>query len=294
MHWKIKNLAFKALEATPGRRHLHAVGQAFVTRRRRMAITKSIKTYSLHVETMEQHGGAADKIVMEFGCGRNLIAALLFSAAGARAVHAFDIQRLATTELVNDAIAQARALNLPWRGANPWPSVSDLDVDLQAKYRIFYRAPGDARASGLEPNSVDWVCSTATLEHIPPLTIDAIMSEVRRVLRPSGRSSMIIDYHDHYCSTDKSITPYNFYQFSADQWTRYNPSMHYVNRLRHSDFLAQFDRLGFEVCDVRTIVPPDSEAMLNSIEIAPAFRAYEREDLAIISGVFLLAPKPVS
>lgn len=291
MHWKMKNLAFKLLEAAPGRRHLHAAGQTLVTRRRRMSIKKSVKTYALHVEAMEALSGAEDKVVMEFGSGRNLIASLLVSAAGARAVYAFDIHRLATTELVNDAIGQARSLGLPWRGAEAWPFVDNLEADLEAKYRIFYRAPGDASLTGLPDASVDWVCSTATLEHIPPPAIEAIMLEARRILRPSGRASMIIDYHDHYWSTDKSITPYNFYQYSAGEWARYNPPMHYVNRLRHSDFQALFDSLGFEVCDTRTIVPPDSDAMLDSLEIAPEFQRYEREDLAVISGIFLLAPR---
>lgn len=292
MNWKTKNLAFKVLAVTPGGNKVHALAQTFVTRRRRMVIGKSVRTYANHVDVMERHGGAAGKTVLEFGSGRNLIAVLLLSAAGAERVYAFDIERLATTELVNDAIAQARELDLPWVGSDPWPMVSDIDADLQSKYRIFYRAPGDAAVTGLADQSVDWICSTATLEHIPPEAIESIMTEARRILKPDGHSSMIIDYHDHYSSNDKSITPYNFYQYSDQEWRRYNPRMHYVNRLRHSDFLGLFDRLGFDVTECREIIPPDSEELLARVRISNDFSKYDSRDLAITSGMFTLAPKP--
>lgn len=292
MHWKLKNLAFKVLAVAPGGKRLHSVGQALVTRRRRMVIGKSVRTYSHHVEEMEKHGGVRGKVVMEFGSGRNLIAVLLLSAAGAGRVYAFDIERLATTELVNDAIAQARELNLPWVGEDPWPFVSDLDADLQSRYRIHYRAPGDAASTGLADDSVDWICSTATLEHIPPAAIESIMTEARRILKPDGYSSMIIDYHDHYSSTDKSITPYNFYQYSEDEWRRYNPRMHYVNRLRHSDFVKIFQRLGFEIDKCREMTPPNSAELISKVRIADDFHKYDAQDLAITTGVFLLTPTP--
>jgi hypothetical protein len=293
MHWKIKNLAFKAIAAAPGGKYLHAAGQAIVTRRRRMSIVKSVRTYTIHVDAMKQHGGAEGKTVLEFGAGRNLIASLLVSAAGAERVYAFDIERLATVDLVNDAIAQARELGLSWHGGDPWPSISDLGSDLEAKYRIVYRAPGDAARTGLADGSVDWVCSTATLEHIPAPVIYEIMRESRRVLRADGHSSMIIDYHDHYSSTDKNITPYNFYQYSHKEWEKYNPSMHYVNRLRHSEFLSMFDSLGFDIVECRTLTPENSAEMLANQKIASDFESYTHEDLAVITGIFLLAPRPV-
>jgi len=292
MKWKMKNLAFKVLAVTPGGKHFHSLGQALVTRRRRMVIAKSVRTYALHVEEIKKKGGPAGKTILEFGSGRNLIAVLLLSASGADRVYAFDIERLATTELVNDAIRQARELDLPWVGADPWPLVSDIDADLQSKYRIFYRAPGDAASTGLADQSIDWICSTATLEHIPPEAIDSIMTEARRILKPSGYSSMIIDYHDHYSSTDKSITPYNFYKYSEKEWRRYNPRMHYVNRLRHSDFVKLFDRLGFEITECTEMRPPNSEELLGQVRISEDFRKYDARDLAITTGIFLLAAKP--
>lgn len=291
MHWKFKNIAFKILAVAPAGKQLHALAQTFVTGRRRMVIGKSVATYAHHVDAIARHGGAAGKTILEFGSGRNLIAVLLLSAAGAKRVYAFDIERLATTELVNDAIAQAREMNLPWAGADPWPSISDIDADLQAKYRIFYRAPGDASSTGLPDRSVDWICSTATLEHIPPAVIEAIMTEARRILKPDGHSSMIIDYHDHYASTDKSITPYNFYRYSDQEWRRYNPRMHYVNRLRHSDFVKLFSQLNFEITECRAMTPPDGKEMLNELPIAEDFSRYAAEDLAITTGVFMLVPK---
>lgn len=294
MNWKLKNLAFKVLAVAPAGKQLHAFAQTFVTGRRRMVIGKSIPTYAHHVDAIVRHGGAAGKTILEFGSGRNLIAVLLLSAAGAGRVYAFDIERLASTDLVNDAIDQARKMELPWAGTDdPWPSVSNIDEDLQAKYRIFYTAPGDAASTGLPDHSVDWICSTATLEHIPLAVIEAIMIEARRILKPDGHSTMIIDYHDHYASTDKSITPYNFYHYSDEAWRRFNPRMHYVNRLRHSDFVSLFDRLNFDITECRAMTPPDGPEMLSEIRVAEDFKRYDAEDLAITTGVFMLVPRAV-
>jgi SAM-dependent methyltransferase len=217
-------------------------------------------------------------IAIEFGAGTDLLCPLLLSNAGAREVIALDLTRLASADRVNNVIRQLRG-KLP----GEWPEISDVDGDLFAKYRIRYMAPGDARATGLADASVDMVCSTSTLEHIPENAIRSILKEARRILKPTGVASFIIDYHDHYASGDRSISRFNFYRYGHALWRIFNPGMHYQNRLRHSDFLKLFD--GFSVTE-SAIVPPDQI----DVPLAAPFKHYGARDLLALNGFFTLKP----
>ena len=51
---------------------------------------------------------------------------------------------------------------------------------------VDYRAPADARATGMAEGTIDCAISVETLEHIPPADISAILKEIHRILRPDG------------------------------------------------------------------------------------------------------------
>ena len=268
MNWRLKCLFFYALQPFPG---LHKFAQKYVTRRYLETVDRQLLgVYDFHVDNFRRL--PPNSTAMEFGAGRNLLGSLLLSHAGAARVYAFDLQRLATVEQVNAVIVQLRELL-----GGHWPLIETLD-DLSA-YRIEYRAPGDARRTGLE--SVDFVFSTSTLEHIPADSLREIHAECAR-LRPSF-ASHIIDYHDHYASSDASISRTNFYRFGPRAWSFYNPSMHFQNRLRHSDQLALFAGAGFVPVVDRRVVGQDLAP-----ELAPEFRHYSAEDLATMNSFVLL------
>src|SRR6185369_13014962 len=99
-------------------------------------------------------------------------------------------------------------------------------------------------------------CSTSTLEHIPADDIRAILGECVRISSSQALCSFIIDYHDHYASADRSITYFNFYKYTTEEWKRFNPPNHFQNRLRHSDHERLFGELGLRVIENRRIVAP--------------------------------------
>ena len=122
------------------------------------------------------------------------------------------------------------------------------EKDLE-KYGIFYKAPADAKCTGLDHGSIDACISTNTLEHIPPKELEKIFSEIYRLLKTGGICSIKIDYSDHYSHTDQSISKLNFLRYSQIEWERFNHSNHYQNRLRHNDFLNLFRSLNFEIIE---------------------------------------------
>jgi SAM-dependent methyltransferase len=157
-------------------------------------------------------------------------------------------------------------------------------------YGIEYKAPYDARDTGLNDNSIDCITSTNTLEHIPPNDIKAILKECYRILNKDGILSFQIDYQDHYSYFDKNISVYNFLQFGQATWnTFFNPSLHYQNRLRHKDYLQLFCESGFNIVEDNYYggTPSDIE-QIKKVRINKQFSSYDLNELAIHGTLIVL------
>jgi hypothetical protein len=274
MNWKLKCMAFYALIPF-GHRGLGFMQKHVTGRANFRATDEQLRRYGHHVQVYSEM--VRQGSTLEFGAGRNLITPLLLSAAGATACYAYDIDRLATVELVNGTIRQLRG-RLP----GDWPEVADLGDDLIGKYRINYRAP--AEINELPDGRVDFIYSTSTLEHVPQEAISGLLHQCIRVASPRAVMSFRIDYADHYAISDRSITPFNFYRYTEKQWRVFNPSNHHQNRLRHTDFERIFSDLKF-LKNTRNIL---DESLLDGIPVAEPFRRYSKEDLLTRGGHFVL------
>ena len=283
MDWRLKSLAFHVLSRLPFGSSVHGALQRHVTRRYFHTVTPAaLATPRFHVERFQALPSGS--VALEFGAGRNLLTSLMLSHAGAARVYAIDLVRLATIEQVNGVIGQLKEL-VP----GEWPAIASFD-DLERLYRIHYQAPGDARATGLPDQSVDFICSTAVLEHIPEPDIRAILRECLRIASTQARFSFIIDYHDHYGTADSEITLWNFYRYSQKQWRKFNPPNHYQNRLRHSDHEHIFREFDLEIVEGERAIPSWAEPSLNRVSVCGEFARYSREDLLTAGGRFLLRP----
>jgi hypothetical protein len=138
--------------------------------------------------------------------------------------------------------------------------------------------------------SIDMVVSTNTLEHIEPEDIAAIMRECRRLCSSRAVLSMRVDYSDHWSHTDRSISPWHFLRYDDAAWHRWNPAMHYQNRLRHSDYRGLFEDAGFTVLEEKATLPEGAEGAVRQIPLAPRFEGYDVTDLATTAGRFVLQP----
>ncbi|WP_421121817.1 class I SAM-dependent methyltransferase [Aquihabitans daechungensis] len=130
--------------------------------------------------------------------------------------------------------------------------------------------------------SIDCITSTNTLEHIPPADITAIYRELRRIIAPDGVISFQIDYQDHYSYFDPSIGVYHFLTYDEASWRRYNPSLHFQNRLRHHDHVALIESAGFEIVAAEVEGGSDDDlAALADLDLAPPYRDLDPGSLAI-------------
>src|SRR5262249_49783064 len=80
-----------------------------------------------------------------------------------------------------------------------------VDVEAATEGGIEYRAPGDARRTGLAPGALDVVFSNSVLEHIPGEAIGEIFAEAHRVLAPGRIMFHSVNCGDHYAYADSRI-----------------------------------------------------------------------------------------
>lgn len=102
------------------------------------------------------------------------------------------------------------------------------------------------------------------------------------MLKSNGVMSVTVDYTDHWQHSDHSISVYNYMKYTDRQWKRYNPPMHYQNRLQHSDYKRMITDCGFDVlAEVQSKNEPDDKAMLSHIRLSGRFKRYKTEELLI-------------
>jgi SAM-dependent methyltransferase len=244
-----------------------------------------------HLRAYEEHGPdtpAASAVFYEFGAGWELAIPLAYAALGVGRQVLVDIRPSARVELVNENLAAFERLRGELEQENgrelrrlggPVGSLAELDQRLG----ITYLAPRDARDTGLASESVDFVSSTDTCEHIPGDDLARIFRECHRLLRPGGAFSCRIDLQDHYAYFDRSLSKYNFLRYSDGAWRLVNSPLHFQNRLRSPDYLGLVREAGFHVVLERPSGPSgDGLEELRQLPLAPRFRnGYTPEELGV-------------
>lgn len=282
----------------PAEERLNYLFQKHVTRglpRSTGGIEQHAEEAARHIATLRAHGSVtpAEARMYEFGAGWDLIGPLTLWALGAERQTVIDLRRNMHPELIAHTIATlpdhldgaavvAGTAVRQMGPLQPQDAAEDPAALLAAEFGIEYLAPCDARATGLPAGSFDLVSSTFVLEHVPAEDIAPILRESLRLLAPGGIVSCAIDMQDHYADFDPSVSVYNYLRFSDRAWRAVNSSLHFQNRLRLSDHLALFERAGLEIVEVESapVTTADREALAR-VPLAPRFRGYDPEDLAV-------------
>jgi len=283
MRWLAKAFLQKSLSALPQAERANYLLQRHVTHSLpgpEAGFRRRFERAEHHVEAYRKHGPnrpLAEAVFYEFGAGWDLAGPLSFWALGVERQILVDLRTNLRVELVNTSIERLRIL-APERGlrepGGPIASASDLE----ARFGIRYLAPRDARDTGLAAESVDFVTSTSTLEHIPEEDLVPLLAECRRLLRPDGAMSSRIDLSDHFSHFDGSLSPYNFLRYSDRAWRFVNSTLLHQNRLRRSDYVSALEQTGLAVLAEKPWRPkaavPD--------DLDRRFQAYDPEDLAVL------------
>ena len=297
--WRLKAGLFRLFDAAPGGRHAYYLTQRYVTRTlpRPMSPTADTARWFLaHAGALRARFGddLSGVRCYEWGAGWDLYSNLTLWCLGVDAQLVVDLNRWVRPWAVEAVAAHLRAdppagaLRLPERALD----AEHLERDLRRHYGIDYRAPADARELALPAGSVDAVITTSVLEHIPTEPLAAILREARRLCREGGLASHVIDYSDHYSHSDPRISGYDFLALDDARWARFNPGIHFQNRLRHPDFRRLLQETGWQVDAESTVEPTGGAAQLDAVELSERFRSYPRADLLPLTGHFLASPAP--
>ncbi len=240
----------------------------------------------------------AGRVVLEVGSGWWPIIPLMMRLAGAHRVYLVDTQRLLDVQLLRgiagklreraDVIAARLGVDAAHVRATLDCSANAPLAELLEHFRLVYLAPADATALALDDGSIDIAISRAVFEHIPPVTLARIFTELRRVLNADGGTCHIVDNSDHWSHVDARLSRVNFLRYSESRWRWFaiNP-LDYQNRLRHSDYLHLVQRAGFQIVEDCSVPDPRALHDLERLRVDPLFSTYRRDDLAILTSRFV-------
>ena len=288
MNWKLKALAQQVISHAPGSARLNYAAQRLIMRRfgsLDRPVADRFRKAEWFVELYRSRSPAPLTLAtfFEFGAGWHLAVPLSLWCLGVERQIVVDIHRHARLEVVNKAITALESLPaaVPRR---PRAAVRSF-AELEARYGIDYRAPFDARRTGLAPSSIDCVTSTLTMQNVPAPDLEAILRESRRILRPNGVFAAFVDYADNYAYTDRRISVYNFLRYRASEWRWLNPPLHYQNRLRHFQYRRLFADCGFDLVDEHVKQPSERDLeALRRLKLAPEFAAIPPHELSILGA----------
>jgi SAM-dependent methyltransferase len=301
MRWLAKAAVQKSFGVLPQGERLNYVFQRRVLRSLPAgdgALRQKFSRAVQHLAAYEQHGPrvpAAEATFYEFGAGWDLAIPVAYALLGIGKQVLVDIRPSARVELVNDSLASYERLRgelegVAGRELRPLGGPISRLEELEDRFGIRYLAPCDARGTSLPAESIEFVSSTDTCEHIPGTELAEIFRECFRLLRSGGAFSCRIDLQDHYAYFDRSLSRYNFLRYSDRAWSLVNSPLHHQNRLRSPEYLQLVRDAGFELVVEKPSGPSEAGLKeLESLPLAPRFRRFPPEDVGVTVLSFVAA-----
>jgi hypothetical protein len=273
--WLLKAAVQGAISPLPGRDRLNHLLQKYVTGSVTLTdevFERKIAQCRKHLESYRAQQGVVPRHVLELGTGWYPIVPIGLINAGVERVTTIDVNPLCDLPRARAVVERfGPELQADSSAGNAAELLEAIGVRLLV---------ADVRDSGLQAGSIDLFVSNNTLEHVPPATLSEIMAEFRRLAAPGAVMDHFIDMSDHYAHFDRSITEFNYLRYSDRRWRPFNNRLQYQNRLRISDYRRIVEEAGFRV--VAEDAERGSTDALEQITLAPRFRSYPREELAVL------------
>jgi SAM-dependent methyltransferase len=244
----------------------------------------ALDVFTKHFQHFRRSGNGARQgsfTVLELGPGESLLTVPIAYAHGANLTYLIDVGKFADYDAESykelaELLAQ-RGLSLP----NKVPSSAE---ELLETCHGCYLVCGLESLRSVPTGSVDFAFSHAVLEHVKRGEFLDLMLELRRVLKPDGLSSHIVDLRDHLGGA------LNHLRFPSYLWESkiFLSSGFYTNRLRFSEMLAVFREAGFETQLVYVQRWPSLP--IERGKIAKEFRCLREDDLLVYGFHAVLRP----
>jgi hypothetical protein len=293
-------IAEQALSYTPGGKlFYHAVGR--LMKRDQGASESTVSSFPLIRQAKKRLSPGS--IAMEMGTGWfHHDAILLYLCCDDVTVHLFDIEAKALVPYIHNYVRTllgqvdrlGEELDL-----NPNVAHDKLDSilthntlrDIYEQCQFIPSIQPRPFAPWLPEESLDWIVSNCVINHIPPAMLEPELNALQRMLKPDGAMYHLIGHDDHWSFHDPSANMFNCYRYSDRCYRHiFETKLEYQNRMVKGEWLALFERLGMPLLDYTAVVTAESRQAIRDLPLAPRYRCWPLEDLAIIHSYVMLGP----
>lgn len=232
----------------------------------------AVGVFHCHLQ-MAGFDGRSGYTCLEIGPGDSLSSVMIAKAMGAARCWLVDTGSFAHSDIV---LYRSMARHLEELGLVPPPRSTMTSVDALLSYcNATYLTGGLESLKEIPSGSVDFMWSHAVLEHIRHRDFDALLREMRRVLRLGGVASHTVDLQDHLGGALNNLR-FPEWLWEAD-W--FAGSGFYTNRIGYSEMMARFKAAGFVAQtqnrrDFRVFPTPKAKMAL-------PFRAQSEDELRV-------------
>ncbi len=252
-----------------------------------------------HVANYKKYQGESvkDKLVLELGSGWYPVVPIVLFLNDAKRTDSLDIQSWMNHETIVTTLKKfdewkengKLAEYMPEINQGKWDKLMELLAEAKnmsyeellesLNLKLYLK---DARNTGFEEQTYDFICSNNTFEHIYPEVLKPILKEFKRLCKPDGFMCHFIDLSDHFAHFDHSINIYNFLKFSESRWRKIDNKIQPQNRLRWPAYLSMYKELEIPVSG-EEIRKGDLD-LLSKVPVNRRAFNYSNEELAISHG----------
>jgi len=296
--WKLKAVVQKTISFFPQQEKLNYFFQKYITRAVNLNdehFANKMMHSQDHIKFFNKHGITHPQMqIIELGSGWYPVVPIMMYLSKSGQVTSVDIQSWMTKETQLTTIRKF----IEWREKGKLQKyITNIDEERWNTLVEIDQNPGnhnletinksiglklllqDARSLKLKDQSIDFICSNNTFEHIYPNVLNGILLEFKRVIKPGGVMSHFIDMSDHFAHFDKSITIYNFLKYSEKKWKLIDNDIQPQNRLRFKDYLTMYEKIALPITE--TEIRKGNLEDLRKQKIHQEYSNYSEAELAI-------------
>jgi SAM-dependent methyltransferase len=154
-----------------------------------------VNIFHLHVERAYPQGLPPRSVMLELGPGDSIASAIIGYAYGASRTYLVDVGDFASK---NAEFYRSLAADMKKKGMDI-PDLSDAASfgDVLRVCRAEYLTQGVSSLRQIPSGSIDFIWSHSVLEHVRKNELEAVLRELKRIMKPGSFSSHNIDFQDH-------------------------------------------------------------------------------------------------
>jgi len=299
--WILKAIVQKTISTLPFKNNINNWFQKYVTKGVQLTdehFQNKITHAKDHIEFLTTYKNTTSLSCFELGTGWYPVIPISLYLSGVNEIFTIDISKHLSKQSFITTLKKFMDWNeidklsfyLPQKIEQRWKRLrtiyansSQMTLDEMLDKLNIQTIVGDARKVNLPKNSIDFICSNNTFEHIYPHILEDILTEFKRLIKTNGGlMSHFIDLTDHFAHFDSSITIYNFLKFSEKRWTFIDNSIQPQNRLRFPQYIGIYEKL--QIPAQKAKMRKGDLEELSTVNIETSFNIFTKEELAISHG----------